>query len=308
MKSRFLIIVVFCLVSIQSFAHRDKVIVMNYGNVKTLLKTGFDYSETYKMTIIGKLSNQLTTKLNFADTLLIEYVNDYTKAYDRDIYQFENNNISYKFSGLGNSSQMHKNIKGVALRIYAKSIDVENILKLVEFSIINRHTLKSKLVSQNVVFKYAGPSDGIPFDLIPDNLFKKITTGKSELIEEILRNRIEIYLQKQFGIEIFWENNKFIFEYKNLNDSKDILYEIKDFYYLKEVDMNTMLVFVDEQNFYYLEGGELTDEKLFQLDFKSYRPVDVTNKFAGKIIISSNGNNGFNIFIKHDRKLITKIE
>lgn len=311
MKYTLLLIICF-LYNAPSFAHKDKIIRNNYGNIKTYLRTGFDYSEIFKMEIIGKLSNDLALKLNYKDTLLIEYVHDYTKFYDRDIYSFENNNTNYKFlGGLENHVKTTTNGKGISVRIYAKNVAVEKVLKLVEFSILNRKKLHTLLVSQHIKSNYPEEAyflDPIPVNLIPDDLFMFITSAKSELITEAMTKRIAIYQQTQYGIEIYWQGNKFIFEYKNIDTPPDFLFDTKDFYYFKEVDLNTMLVFIDGKSFYYLSGGEKTDEKPFELDNESFRPANVIGRFNNKIIISNDYFDSFNIFLKDKRKIISKFE
>ncbi|NJM80549.1 MAG: hypothetical protein HC854_14745 [Flavobacterium sp.] len=143
MKSNLFIILIFFISITYCNAHKDKVIQETYGNVKIYLKTGFDYSEINKIMIIGKLSEKISNQLKYRDTIMIEYIHDYTKQYLDDLYMLEYNNSNNKLMfGIKSNYAIESNESGLAVRIYAKNINIVYILKLVEFIIINKENNK----------------------------------------------------------------------------------------------------------------------------------------------------------------------
>nr|WP_321226019.1 hypothetical protein [uncultured Psychroserpens sp.] len=137
-------------ISFNCFAHKDKVINETYGNVKVYIRTGFDYLDIDKIKIVGQLSEKLSSRLKYKDTLLIEYIQDYTNNYSDDLYMLEYNNSNYKlFDGIKPEYEIESNNNGLSVRIYADRIRIIDILKLVEFSITNKEKTNSYLTKKN---------------------------------------------------------------------------------------------------------------------------------------------------------------
>lgn len=264
MKSKLLIILLFLTTGTYCYAHKDQVILETYGNVKIYMKTGFDYSEINKIKIIGKLSEKISNQLKYRDTIMIEYLHDYTKQYLDDLYMLEYNNSNNKLIfGINSNYTIKSNETGLAVRVYAKKINIVDILKLVEFTIINKekannHLVIKKIKFKNKIYEYEeGLREEVKTHInsiaTNDNLIKKIISENSELIKTIISDKIEVEKQTHFGSEIYWQNNKFIFEYKfGIHDPNVIVFEIKDFYYCVEPNPNDLFIFINENSFFEL--------------------------------------------------------
>lgn len=316
MKLKFEIILLF--LSTICYAHKDKVIKENYGNVKIYMKTGFDYSEINKIMIIGKLSEKISNQLKYRDTIMIEYIHDYTKEYLDDLYMLEYNNSSNKLMfGVNSNYTIKTNKSGLAIRVHAKNINIVDILKLVEFTIINKETTNNHLVIKQMKFKNEiyeyeeGQREEVKTHInsiaTNDKLIKKIISENSELIKTIISDKIEVEKQSHFGIEIYWQNDKFIFEYKlGIHDQNVVVFEIKDFYYYVEPNPNDLFIFINENSFYFLDGSNQKEKKLSHIENGSYMPVMV-RQFDNKILIFDN-RKSFNVFLPKKNKTITKFE
>ncbi|WP_306568463.1 hypothetical protein [Flavobacterium lindanitolerans] len=327
MKQRLFIYTVFLVFSNNIFAHKDIFFVKTYGNVKIYLKTGFEYSEIEKMKVIGVLSEKLSKKLNCKDTLLIEYVNDYAERFPEEIYSFENNNTNLKFinderndfrsaayiqvqQGYYDTDEIDLKEKnyGISLRINADKIDIGQVLKLVEYSIRNRKSLKLKLEKKQITLPDWDNDSTYVYsaNIIPKKLFNLITSGKSDFAEEIIKEKTKIETEMYSKIDIYWSNNEFLFEIGSHYSSKKRLFKIKDYYYYTYINPMSLLVFVDKENFYYLHNENIS-ETLIHIDNGTFWPFQVISRF-GKQLILFNNFNKINLFLIDKNKVISEFE
>jgi len=297
------------LFSFNCFAHKDKVIGKTYGNVKIYMKTGFDYSDIDKIQIVGKLSEKLSERLHYKDTIFIEYIQDYTNIYDDDLYMLEFNNSNYKIiGGIKSEYTIKSNNSGLSVRIYADRINIVEILKLVEFTITNKEKTNSYLTKKEIGFnRYEEqPLNSIATD---NKIIDKIYSSESELIKELINERILVNEQDNYGIEIYWMNDKFIFEYNHIHsDKQEFVFELKDYFYHKYLNVNDILIFVDKNSFYYLDGTNDEKKELVKMDNTSYAPLIIMN-FGNKVLFHPFRNrNQLSIFLKDKNKVISKFE
>ena len=297
------------LFSFNCFAHKDKVIGKTYGNVKIYMKTGFDYSDIDKIQIVGKLSEKLSERLHYKDTIFIEYIQDYTNIYGDDLYMLEFNNSNYKIiGGIKSEYTIKSNNSGLSVRIYADRINIVEILKLVEFTITNKEKTNSYLTKKEIGFnRYKEqPLNSIATD---DKIIDKIYSSESELIKELINERILVNEQDNYGIEIYWMNDKFIFEYNHIHsDKQEFVFELKDYFYHKYLNVNDILIFVNKNSFYYLDGTNDEKKELVKMDNTSYAPLIIMN-FGNKVLFHPFRNrNQLSIFLKDKNKVISKFE
>ncbi|MFD2543749.1 hypothetical protein ACFSSB_15590 [Lacinutrix gracilariae] len=301
------------LFSFNCFAHKDKVIGKTYGNVKIYMKTGFDYSDIEKIKIVGQLSEKLSDRLSYKDTIFIEYVQDYTDNYADDLYLLEYNNSNYKIAtGIKSDYTIESNDNGLSVRIYADRIKIVDVLKLVEFTIINKEKTNSFLTKKSIGFNVYEDQELLePLVSIAteDEIIKQIISSKSEIVENIITNKILVNSQKPYGMEIYWQNGKFIFEYNHIQKNKqEFVFEIEDYYYHLYVNVNDILIFVDKNSFYFLDGTDDKPKKLINIDIGGYAPIR-TMDFGDKILFQSYRNqSNINIFVKETNKVISKFE
>ena len=283
--------------------------ILTYGNVKIYMKTGFDYSDIDKIQIVGKLSEKLSERLHYKDTIFIEYIQDYTNIYGDDLYMLEFNNSNYKIiGGIKSEYTIKSNNSGLSVRIYADRINIVEILKLVEFTITNKEKTNSYLTKKEIGFnRYKEqPLNSIATD---DKIIDKIYSSESELIKELINERILVNEQDNYGIEIYWMNDKFIFEYNHIHsDKQEFVFELKDYFYHKYLNVNDILIFVNKNSFYYLDGTNDEKKELVKMDNTSYAPLIIMN-FGNKVLFHPFRNrNQLSIFLKDKNKVISKFE
>ncbi len=312
-KMRIYVLFLTFFISSNCFSHKDKVIFETYGNVKVLMKTGFDYADIDKIKIIGHLSEKLSKQLHFKDTILIEYNQDYTNIYQKDLYMLEFNNSNFKIiNGIKSKYKVESNNYGLSIRINAKKIKIKDVLKFIEFTINNKEKTNEFLVKQDIGLNNKKPQNSIePFFTITtdEELLSKIINSNSEIIDNILNEKISIKSQEHYGIEIYWLKDKFIFEYKNINSrNKNLVFEINDYFYHKYLNNNEILIFVEKSQFYFLSGSKNEFNDLIEIENNSYVPL-VTFDFGNKVLLHPFRNqNDLSIFLKEKRKLISKLD
>lgn len=262
---RFFVLFIFLLFTEILTAHKPKFKAENFGSVKTLFRSGFNFgnqiieSQEMKIHIIGKLSETIAKRLNFKDTLMIEYERDF---YKNRLFVLENDNSNYKILGLKDGVVMKSNGKGAAVRIVDENINVVDILKLVEYSILNRKKINKSLIPMDYTYSYEG--DKITVLANSEVFIQKIIQKKSNLINEIINDEIELLNNGFTYTRISWKNDEFIFGFNevppgngNYIDVKSERYVLKDFkYYVESMWHNFFVIFPDSANFIYFDGKD----------------------------------------------------
>ena len=317
MKLKLLILFFSTFITTNSLAHKDIHIHKKYGNVKIYMKTGFYYSDVLKIQIIGKLSNELSKYLEYKDTILIEYLQDYTNWYKDDIYLLENNNSDYKFiQGIEklNKKQNSSSKKGISIRICADRINIVETLKLIEYTIINRKKINKYLTSRKIRYNdtYFHKTHFITTGNSKQFIQKIFNKTTSELIKRLINRKIVAEAKKNKQVEIYWKNNQFIFEkkyIKELEKENIQLFKINDYFYHIYIDNgNRLLIFTDNTHFYYVDPY---NKLIKQNEYKNgtYVPVGAIGKFGNKLIIHKLiGNSDMNIYLIKQNKMISKFE
>ncbi|MBE9576722.1 hypothetical protein [Flavobacterium proteolyticum] len=306
-KIQLLILLLF---SINSFAHKDKFVLENYGNVKVYMRTGFNYSDLDKIKIIGKLSEKLSKNLNYKDTILIEYIQDYTNVLTDDLYLLEYNNSNFKLvNGLEETNSLQTNNTGLSVRIYANKIKILDILKFVEYLIYNKEETNNYLTKREIKlnnYEDKQVLETLIYEATDKSLIEKIISKESILIKNLINEKFVVKSEEYYGIEIYWKNDKFIFEYKLFDEDQYQLHELKDYYYCIPVNINEILVFTDESSFYFINGNKEKNIKLNKIKNGNNVPIGIID-LDNKILIFDFYNRGnINIFLKNKNKVISK--
>lgn len=301
------------LFSINCYSHKNRVVAENYGNVKVYMRTGFDYSDIYKTKIVGQLAEKLSNRLQYKDTVFIEYIQDYAKEYSDDLYLLEYNNSNFKIiGGIKSDYKTPSNGHGLSIRIYTDRIDIVNVLKLIEFTINNREKTNSFLTKKSIeynVYEYRellGPLTSLATN---DEVINQIFASDSELINEFIKEKILIAGQENYGIEIYWQNDKFIFEYNHIwSDEQEFVFELKDYFYHLYVNANEILIFVDKNSFYFLNGTSSLEKELIKIENESHAPLIVMS-YGNKLLFHPfRDKDNLSIFLKDKNKVISKFE
>lgn len=283
--------------------------------MKTFFRSGFNFgdkiieSQEMKIHIIGKLSETIAKKLNFRDTLMIEYERSLSKS---RLIILENDNSNYKLLGLNQGSIIKSNGNGLAVRIADENINVKDILKLVEHSILNRKKLNKSLIPINYPYNYEG--DKIAVLANSEVFIQKIIQRESPLINEIIKDEVEWLDNGSLRTEISWKNNEFIFA-KNTKYLKEdnaykneyVNYKVSDFkYYIDSFDSSYFLIFNEVNTFTYFDGLEENTSLKINVENNWYAFNLAKVKLGNKIILYDTSKYFYIYDIR--KKLLQKIE
>jgi hypothetical protein len=308
---------IFLICSNNFFADKPKVKVENFGNIKTFYISEFNFnsktiaSEELKMQIIGKLSKEISEKLGYKDTIMIER-KTFLSYNKRNFYMLENDNSDYKVAFLDDGVLRKSNGKGLAIRVISAKVNVIDILKLVEYTIKNRQKVNKSLVS---IPYFHNEDEQIEVFVNTEEFISKTVNRNSKLVDEIIKQ--EVILEKDTETIISWNNNEFIFKmnlekFKPDNLYRDLLknqLKIQDFkYYIKSPNYYFFLVFTDMKTFTYFDGEEdNTSQKIKIENSRSWYPFILGKDKIGSKIILYNDKEFFYMY-DINKKLLQKIE
>lgn len=299
-------------------AHKPKVRVETFGNVKTYFSSGFNFgektieSEELKMQIIGKLSKVISGKLRYSDTVLIERRTYNAHNPNQKLFILENNNSQYKIPVLDDGVVLKSNNNGLSIRIVSDKIEITDILKLVEYSILNREKLNNKLIS---IDYYFSEKSKLSVLANTEDLIQEIIKKESKLIEQIINDEIVLLDNGSLRNEISWNNNEFIFSIntKKLKDDNVyknhyVNYRVSDFrYYIDSFDSSYFIIFNNTNTFTYFDGvNENTSPKINIEKKNGYAFKLIREKLGDKIILYDTPDYFYVYNIK--KKLLQKIE
>lgn len=306
-------ILVFFLTTLTYGFHKEHREYSTYGNIKVIGRSAFaNYNEFNKFKIIGKLSQQLCQKLNYKDTIVFEFEHIYSN-YKPKLIIVEKGNTEYisKLYRLEKIDSIYsvpnKNI-GICIRQIAQKFDVVEVLKLLEYVIINHENLifeKHKVKLRDFDMK---TTKTIKYLSINKKLIKSIIKNSktSELVKEIINSD---FLFFEFGnIKGKWNNEEFIIS----NEILSIKYN--DIFCVTELK-DGILIFENNKSFIYFTNTEKqfkkfhTKTKLNYSYYYSHFIFQEKNKRVndGELFIYQpfNNENGF-VFSEKENKIVKK--
>lgn len=306
-------ILVFFLTTLTYGFHKEHREYSTYGNIKVIGRSAFaNYNEFNKFKIIGKLSQQLCQKLNYKDTIVFEFEHIYSN-YKPKLIIVEKGNTEYisKLYRLEKIDSIYsvpnKNI-GICIRQIAQKFDVVEVLKLLEYVIINHENLifeKHKVKLRDFDMK---TTKTIKYLSINKKLIKSIIKNSktSELVKEIINSDVLFF---EFGnIKGKWNNEEFIIS----NEILSIKYN--DIFCVTELK-DGILIFENNKSFIYFTNTEKqfkkfnTKTKLNYSYYYSHFIFQEKNKRVndGELFIYQpfNNENGF-VFSEKENKIVKK--
>ena len=179
---------------------------------------------------------------------------------------------------------------------------------------MNKENLSEKLVPQKVIDRWGDNDQELEFTVmsISDELLNQIFTKKSPIIQELISYPTYVNEAELIGIQTYWMNDKFTFEYKFRDEPLEKLIEIEDyFYYLNIGGYQSLLIFINENKFYYLKPDDENNNKILEINSNTYIPFNTINMFRNKIVLYNNWNeppNDFYVLLTEQRKIISKFE
>ena len=237
------IIVVFLATQI-SFAHKDKIIVENCGIVKIVMKEAFDYAESSKIKVLARLSNEIAKVLNEKDTINIWYDYKFREYYNNEYL------LQFNKDTFGNSY--------FKIRISHENIDIESVLKLVEYSIKNKYDLEKHIVVRKLYSEHNPQlTDNGEIKLTNDSfIYYLFLQDSSDLIARLVKSDIIIFKDDDFNLH--WINGEYYFYNKKDFNQPFIKLSDKLLYSFQRVDKG-LVIFIDKLGFYFIDNiGKLS--------------------------------------------------
>ncbi|KAA2217789.1 hypothetical protein [Chryseobacterium sediminis] len=299
-------------------AHKPKVRIETFRNVKTYFNSEFNFnpktiaSEELKIRVIGQLSRVIAEKLGYSDTIMIERKTYYSHDPHQKFFILENNNSQYKLAVLDDGTVLKSNNKGLAVRILSENINVVDVLKLVEYSILNRKKLNKKLIPTTYFFEQ---NQQLSLLVNSEEFIQRLCKSKSKLVNEVIGNEIELLDNGFLRTKISWKSGKFVFGINNKYPASGDYYkselsdyEIEDFkYYVDSVYSNCFLIFHNSKEFTYFDGENENTSATIKVENDSWYPFQLSkDRFDDKVILFNN-NRYFYVY-NFKKKLLKKIE
>ena len=266
---KIIIPIVFFLYSLCSYStHKDQFFADQFGNVKTLTRTGFyGYGITEKVRIAGQLVEKLCLKLSYRDTIVIEFSHDYANFYNKIII-VENGNPESTYL-INNDIELieyeqiksHQKIKAkraICIRILDSEFDIAKVLKIAEHCILNKFDNKTiKLHCKSSHYFATNEMIHINYLGMPNELITKIIeTDNSEILKEV--NNESVIFFTHDGVNGTYQNGTYHFTNSKIN------YQTNDLMYLTILNYG-ICVFETNKSFVYLTKNS-EEIKKFEAD------------------------------------------
>jgi hypothetical protein len=282
--------------------HQDFYIVKDHGNIRTRIKTGFQYEEIKKIELIGKYANLLTKELNCKEKIFLDFSHsyidncepDYFISFGKEHIQRKNWNEKRKEPGALTSNR-------IVIRQVAKTFDIATTLKLLEFSINNTVKIKSEQKPIKYIKNY---NDWVLNSIDTVFINTVVKSKRTSLIERTLKTKLfrpedQIkFLSKQ---TYYTQNNKFYFNYILKGKLKTL--ELDNVYDIKKVNKYSILVFDTDSTFYFLSNRVKNNlqKKIIENATRIYKPYKVITINYDKIAIINDQTFGNRILIYDTR-------
>lgn len=256
MKSLLATLLVICSINI-SYAHKNKVISEDYGNVKVLFTTGHYFQEINKGLIIGKYSEMLSKELGYNSQITLWFKHSFS---DSDIHNYE---VTHDRKDDPSKS------KEIFIKMEDDSYDVCDILGLLEYSILNVNSI--------------GSWDG---NKIIDNL-----STSSKTLKEVLNNKV-YKPQEVTELNNLSQNSRYYFKddkfhFFRINDgNEEIILSLDDIFQLSDKGEYSYLLFDSINSFYFIpiDRRKSVSEKIEIKDAKDqympYRVSEISNQLT----------------------------
>lgn len=226
--NKLLTIFLLCFVLHGNAFHKNKIYQEKYGNVVTFVRIPFEnYAVTEKIKIIGQLAEQLSNKLAYKDTILIEFHHlgstplrpknlwIVEKNYCKDLVLFNHidySNYAPQDSVVTNQRKSHiPNYKGISIRHIGLDVSIEKILRYIEFSIL--HEEQNSINSYYYTVHWFDPEkiyEGHYIGLSKQQLLTIEKSPLSKVLKKLLQKKTDIINDK--GVDFYFKNNNFYFK------------------------------------------------------------------------------------------------
>jgi len=226
--NKLILLLILTIFSFKAYAHKNVNVTKTFGNVNIIFSTGYYYEEINKALIIGEYAKNISTELNFNNKITIWFRHIYTKHQSNSYiirHDLENNKKSNE----------------IFLELYDTEYNIQKILKLVEYSIVNINNF-DRIDGLEVLKKY-----------------KKSKIVKTILKQKIYRpSYVKELLSKNNGVSYYYQENKYHIYIKTQTSEKEII-SLNNIYQFDKIDEYSNIVFETNKVFYIFQNTNLNN-------------------------------------------------
>ena len=299
---------------VHAYAHEDRHIVNDFGNIKTRIITGFEYEEINNVALLGRLAEKLAKELDYSDLIFLDFRHDYIGkdasvsfiSYDKGAIESFRSAMAYKMGSDGklvrNPQSDTNSVKeefleenAIVVRQISGHFDAQTTMKLLEYAILNLTKIQSS--QQPIEYKKS------KFNSIDTLVIKKLMNApNSELLSKLMKVRINRHEENfKYGISYYLQDNRYyVFQKGMYQGLETVLFDFEHIYDFKKIGNMSALIFDTDSSFYYTAlsgiinfggtGGKEQGAKILQRQIINnrggYRPVTVVGIGGEKIAIT----------------------
>lgn len=213
MRTIFLTLSLF--VSFGAYAHQDRIISVNKGNIHFQYKRGWTELEIeQKLGILIDLSAKLVKTKGYTNAIYVYFDHDYTKT-DSSYIALGYGEFSYLDYG-NKKPTTEKTATGLKLIIRDRDFDIKQLLNLINSAFSNINHIKAN--QKPLITDLHSVTNGVPefeiFSSIAPAQVKKYLSSSDTLVEQFINEKTYRYLKKSEeirSIDYYYQNNKFHF-------------------------------------------------------------------------------------------------
>jgi len=295
---KILIVISIILFSFLTLAHQDFTVTKKFGNITTMIKTGYQYEEIKKVEIIGQLAQVLSKKFKYKKPIFLDFIHEYTgnegNRYFLSFDDGEKFSSSVLFGKRKETSDKKKKLESkVVIRAFADNFEIINVLKLLEYAIKNDKGIESRQSEIEHSTKFI---TWILKSISKKNIKNILKKENSSILNKVINNKIDRPRSSYYELRYYWQNDEFY-----VVNREDIILALYNIYNFKRLGTATF-IFDEENSFYFIDNSSLETKV-------SKKQIINNNDNSGPPIIKYIGNEKYiinfrSMFVGKDRILL----
>jgi hypothetical protein len=225
-------------------AHQDFYVTKTFGKVTVKFHTGFHYEEINNVFIIGQYCNlYLKQFTKNTQEILLDFYHDYTEGFTPNYFVNYSRGEWVSFYNEAQSYQYEPEFKKprLIIRQFAREFDVEETLKLLEYSTKNLEVIKTE--QKTIKCKMAYSKIALP--TIDTNITKQVIKGVlSQDLQKVIANKV-LRTESNNVVNYYSINNEF-----TVCKGDIVLKKFKKIKHFLPISKNEVLVFPSNYQFF----------------------------------------------------------
>jgi len=228
-----------------TFAHYDCATTKNFGNV--IVRTCWsDVERMYKLHLLGRLAEEFAKQLNYSDTIFLDF--GYLNPMDKNTYFISYDKGTVYYYGIRTYTKDFLKEDAIVIRQFAKQLDAQTTLKLLEYAILNIQKIKS---SQKIA-KYTYKGQNWTITSIDTKRTKQILNKpNTTLINNALKLKFERETENfDYGISYYLQNNKYTIFLRTTNKDTNLI-TLDNIYRWEKIGTHS-IIFDTDSSFHFI--------------------------------------------------------